>query len=172
MLLVANMKQISTLRYTRQWFLWRKKVKMKLWRDNTIWLNILATHESSVHSNISISLGFLVDPVFSLPVMFSIFSMYLTDQFSCIRALWAQTKGRMLTDICVDHGEGEHHGEAPDQQERLPAVGERAERARAHGMHDHYVPGGSEGDYQETIRGCQEVSGGWLRLSNRFADLS
>ena len=56
-----------------------------------------------------------------------------------------------MTDICVDHGEGEHHGEAPDQQERLPAVGERAERARAHGVHDHYVPEGQKdsGDYQE-----------------------
>ena len=62
----------------------------------------------------------------------------------------------MLTDIRVDHGEGEHHGEAPDQQERLPAVGERAERARAHGVHDHNVPGGQK----ETIR---RLSGGVRR---------
>ena len=80
-----------------------------------------------MHSKITISLGFIVDIVPSASVRFS---MYFTDQFSWIIGKYQimeqnkQIKSRIkyVSNICVDHGEGENNREDPDQEQSLPAV--------------------------------------------------
>ena len=44
------------------------------------------------------------------------------------------------TNISVDDGKGQNHGEDPDEEESLPAVCEGAEGAGPHWVDDHDVP--------------------------------